>query len=79
MRDFLNKSIKKTNQTLTKNLLQKLVKVKVGFEEVEEIAQHLLDQQKGGNKTRNETILIIFRTVACKQSCLRSKIILSCM
>ena len=46
MRDFLNKTVKKTNQTLTKNLLTKLRKLKVGLKEVEEIAGHLLDQHK---------------------------------
>jgi hypothetical protein len=59
MRDFLNKSVKKTNQTLTKNLLIKLKNVKVGFVEVEEIAQHMLRQQKIGNKTRNEKYVIV--------------------
>ena len=48
MRDFLTKSVKKTNQTLVKNMLLKLKKFKVGFVEVEDVAQHMLDKQKVG-------------------------------
>ena len=59
MRDFLNKSIKKTNQTLTKNLLLRVKNLKVGFEEIEDIADHMIEQQKGGTKTRIEKYAII--------------------
>ena len=53
MRDFFNKTVKKTNQTLTKNLLLRVKSLKVGFEEIEDIADHMLEQQKGGNKNRS--------------------------
>jgi hypothetical protein len=59
MRDFLNKTVKKTNQTLTKNLLLKVKNLKVGFEEIEDIAEHMLEQQKGGTKNRSEKYAII--------------------
>ena len=59
MRDFLNKSLKKTNQTLTKNLLLKVKTLRVGFEEVEDIAEHLLEKQKGGTKKRSEKYAIV--------------------
>ena len=59
MRDFLTSSIRKTNQTLTKNLFLKLRDLKVGFTEVEDIAEHLIKQQKGGNRTRSEKYAIV--------------------
>ena len=46
MRDFLSKSIKKSTQTLTKNLLLKLKTFKVGFAEVEQVAEQLINYQK---------------------------------
>ena len=59
MRDYLIRSVKKTKQTLVKNLLLKLKNYKVGFEEVEDIAQHMVDQQKVGKKARNDKYAIV--------------------
>ena len=59
MRDFLSNSIRKTNQTLSKNLFLKLKLLKVGFTEVEDIAEHMIRQQKVRRKTRNEKYEIV--------------------
>ena len=59
MRDYLSNTIRKTNQVLTRNLLSKLKAMKVGFVEVEDIADHMLNQQKRKNKKRDEKYKIV--------------------
>ena len=59
MRDFLNSSTRKTKQTLTRNLFLKLKNIKVSFTEVEDIAEHLIGQQKSGKHLREEKYAIV--------------------
>ena len=59
MRDFLSKAIKKSKKTLTKNLFLKLKNLKVGFTDVENIAEHLIEQQDGGKQLRAEKYAIV--------------------
>ena len=59
MRDFLNTSTRKTKQTLTRNLLLKLKNIKVGVDEVEDISEHLIGQQKSGKHSREEKYAIV--------------------
>ena len=44
---------------MTKNLFLKLKNLKVGFTEVEDIAEHMIRQQKRVRKTRNEKYAIV--------------------
>jgi hypothetical protein len=44
---------------LTTNLFLKLKNLKVGVAEVEDIAEHMIDRQKVGNKTRSEKYAIV--------------------
>ena len=59
MRDFLNTSTRKTKQSLTRNLLLKLKNIKVGLDEVEDISEHLIGQQKSGQHSREEKYAIV--------------------
>ena len=52
MRDYLSCAIRVTNATLTKNMMMKFRNHKVGFREVEEIADKLLSQQKNVENSR---------------------------
>ena len=59
MRDFISNAIRKTKQTLTRNLFLRLKNLNVGFKEVEDIAEHLINQQKGIENTRKEKYEIV--------------------
>ena len=52
-------SKRKKNQVLTKNLFLQLKNFKVGFAEVEQIAAHMVEQQKEGKKERSEKYLFV--------------------
>ena len=59
MRDYLSKTIWRTQQTLTKNLLLKLKSYKVGFNDVELIANRMCKQKKCAKNTRKEKYEIV--------------------
>ena len=53
MRDYMKKAIKLTNYTMTKNTIIKCNKYKVGLNDVEEIAESLVNKMKSCDKSRN--------------------------
>ena len=59
MRNFMSNTIRKTKQTLLINLFMKLKNVKVGLKEVEDISEHMMSQQKAGEKTREDKYQLV--------------------
>ena len=59
MRNFLSQAMLVTKATLTKNVLLNYRDCKVGFKEVEEIAERLLNQQKYVDKSSKKKYDII--------------------
>ena len=59
MRDFISCAMKVTNSVLTKNVLLKFRDHRVGFREVEDMAERLLSQQKNVEKSREKKYEIV--------------------
>ena len=50
MRDYMRKAIMLSNQTMIKNTIMKFNKLKIGFNDVEKVAEGLVNKQKHGDK-----------------------------
>ena len=59
MRDYMEKAIKLTSETMNKDTILKFKKTRVGFKDVEDMAQCLLNKQKSSDKSRNAKYAIV--------------------
>ena len=75
MRDYIKSAIKVTTDTLRKDMFLKFSQARVGFKEVELVAEHLMKQHKSSDNTRNEKYEIVKDVMKHKQKdalkCLR--------
>ena len=53
MRDYMEKAIKLTSETMNKDTILKCKKARVGFKDVEDIANTLVNKYKSSDKSRN--------------------------
>ena len=59
MRDYMKKAIKLSNTTMVKDTILKFNKSKVGFKDIEEIAESVLSKLKCSDKTRSDKYDIV--------------------
>ena len=59
MRDYMEKAIKLAKETLTKDIIFKFNKTRIGFKDIEEIAESLVNKQKSGDKSREAKYCIV--------------------
>ena len=59
MRNYITKAINLRKSTMTKNMLLKLKNARVGFKEVEQIAEHIAWQYKSSTKFKDDKFDIV--------------------
>ena len=68
MRDYLKDAIKVTTDTLRKDMIHRFLRAKVGFNEVELIADQMVKQQKSSKGTREDKYDIVKCLMKKKQN-----------
>ena len=68
MRDYLKDAIKVTTDTLRKDMIHRFLRAKVGFKEVELIADQMVKQQKSSKGTREDKYDIVKCLMKKKQN-----------
>ena len=59
MRDYMRKAILVSNTTMTKDTILKFNKARIGFNDVERIAEQVVNKQKSGDKSRSTKYRIV--------------------
>ena len=59
MRDYMRKAIMLSNHTMTKDTIFKFMKARIGFKDVEKIAENIIYKQKSGDYSRDAKYLVV--------------------
>ena len=59
MRDYMEKAIKLTSETMAKDTILRFKKTRVGFKDVEDVAESQVNKQKSSDKSRDAKYEIV--------------------